>query len=152
MENKSIKVQVIVLFALIIANFIAQVPYYLDLYAGPNNLLIQVRSFFVMLILLVVLLFAFWRLLKQTSLGYWLMLAFLSVEFLFYLGNILFEALLGGGLFHHLFYPDPIIRVVFAVGYLNLFAAGYFLCLLLFQKSHFLPGQAKDKGLEQTSA
>ena len=152
MQNKSIKIQVVVLFLLILANFIAQIPYYLDLYAGRENLLTQVRSFLVMLVVFAVFLFAYWRLRKHTSLGYWLMLVFLAVEFFFYLGNVLLEAFLGGGLFHHLFSPDHVISIVFAVGYLNLFASGYFLCLLLFQRTHFLPDQAKERTLKQTSA
>lgn len=152
MENKTIKIQANILFGLIVANFIAQIPYDLDLYAGRSSFFIQMRSLLILLILLAILVFAFLRLLKKTRLGYWLMLAFLAVEFLFYLGNVLFEAFWGGGLFHHLFSPDPVISIVFAVGYINLFASGYFLCLLLFQRSDFLSGQIREKPLTQTPA
>ena len=43
MGSKSLRVQVIILFLLILANFIAQIPYFLHLYYNPNNLLAQAK-------------------------------------------------------------------------------------------------------------
>jgi hypothetical protein len=37
MKNKNIRIQGVILFVLILANFIAQIPYYLHLYYNPNN-------------------------------------------------------------------------------------------------------------------
>lgn len=62
----------------------------------------------------------------------------LVVEFLFYLWNTIGEVVHGFGLFFHLQNPDLLLRTVFAIGYINLFASGYFLCLLLWKRSNFL--------------
>ena len=65
------------------------------------------------------------------------MLIFLAVEFLFYLWNTIGEVIHGYGFFFHLANPNLLLRAVFAIGYVNLFASGYFLALLLLKKSHF---------------
>ena len=44
----------------------------------------------------------------------------------------------GFGLFFHLQSPDMLLKIVFAIGYINLFAAGYFLGLLLVRRGDFL--------------
>jgi hypothetical protein len=145
MGSKRIKVQVIILFLLILANFIAQIPYYLHLYFNPNNLLAEAKGVLIMLIVFVVFLLASILLFKRTVTGYWLMFIFLAVEFLFYLWNTIGEVIHGFGLFYHLNNPDLLLRAVFAIGYVNLFASGYFLCLLLFKKAHFIDTQGKVK-------
>jgi len=139
MESKSVRVQTIILFLLILANFIAQVPYFLHLYYRPGmNLLAEARPFLTMGGVFAVFLVASILLFRRTLAGYWLMLAFLVVEFLFYLWNTVGEVVHGYGLFFHLQNPDMLLKIVFAIGYINLFAAGYFLCLLLLRKSKIL--------------
>src|SRR5256886_2106291 len=145
MGSKSIRVQVIILFLLILANFLAQIPYYLHLYYNPNNLLAQVKGGFLLLIVFAVFLLASFLLFKRTVIGYWLMVMFLSVEFLFYVWNTLGEVIHGYGFFYHLANPDLILRGVFAIGYVNLFVSGYFLCLLLLKRSTFLDSQGREK-------
>lgn len=147
MESKSIRIQVIVLFLLILANFIAQIPYYFHLYYNPNNPLAQARGVLIMSFVFMIFLLASLLLFKQKVLGYGLMVAFLVVEFLFYAWNTLGEVLHGFGLFYHLADPDLLLRAVFAIGYVNLFAAGYFLFLLLLQRTRFLPAQVRAKSL-----
>ena len=131
MGVKSIRVQVIILFLLILANFLAQIPYYLHLYYNPNNLLAQVKGGFLLLIVFAVFLLASFLLFKRTVIGYWLMVMFLVVEFLFYMWNTLGGVIHGYGFLYHLANPDLILRAVFAIGYMNLFVSGYFLGLLL---------------------
>ena len=139
MQSKPVRVQTIILFLLILANFIAQVPYFLHLYYRPGmNLLAESRPFLIMGFVFAVFLVASILLFKRTTTGYWLLLTFLSVEFLFYLWNTLGEIVHGYGLFFHLQNPDILLKIVFAIGYINLFAAGYFLCLLLLKRSEFL--------------
>lgn len=58
MESKKIRMQVIILFLLILANFIAQVPYYLHLYYNPDNLFAEARGILIMLFVFAVFLFA----------------------------------------------------------------------------------------------
>jgi ABC-type uncharacterized transport system YnjBCD permease subunit len=62
----------------------------------------------------------------------------LSMEFLFYFWDAIGSIRHGFGLFFQLSNPDLILRVIFAIGYLNLFASGYFLFLLLYNKYMFL--------------
>ncbi len=152
MGSKNIRVQVIILFLLILANFIAQIPYYFHLYYNPNNLLAQAKGGLIMLFVFVVFLLASTLLFKRRTLGYWLMLIFLAVEFLFYLWNTLGEVIHGYGLFFHLNNPDLLLRAVFAIGYVNLFASGYFLGLLLLKRAHFLDPQEREKPLRKYSA
>src|SRR6266849_1543831 len=124
MGVKSIRVQVIILFLLILANCIAQIPYYLHLYYNPNNLLAQLRGGFLLLIVFAVFLLASFLLFKRTVIGYWLMVMFLAVEFLFYVWNTL-----GGGIH----------------------CSGYFLCLLLLKRATFLDSQEREKPLSKYS-
>jgi len=149
--SKNIRIQAIILFLLILANFIAQIPYYLHLYYNPNNLLAQAKGVLLILFVLGVFLLASLLLFKRRALGYWLMVVFLAVEFLFYLWNTLGEVIHGYGLFFHLNNPDLLLRAVFAIGYMNLFVSGYFLGLLLLKRSHFLDSQKRDKPLTKYS-
>ena len=125
MGSKNIRIQVIVLFLLILANFIAQIPYYLHLYYNPNNLLAQARGGLVMLFVFGVFLLA--------SILLW---------------NTLGEVIHGYGLFFHLTNPDLLLRVVFAIGYVNLFASGYFLGLLLLKRARFIDSDEREKPLQ----
>lgn len=56
----------------------------------------------------------------------------------------------GYGLFFHLQNPDLLLKIVFAIGYINLFAAGYFIVLLLLKRDDFLDrgtvGYARKEG------
>ncbi len=151
MGSKNIRIQAIILFLLILANFIAQIPYYLHLYYNPNNLLAQAKGVLLILFVLGVFLLASLLLFKRRALGYWLMVVFLAVEFLFYLWNTLGEVIHGYGLFFYLNNPDLLLRAVFAIGYTNLFVSGYFLGLLLLKRSHFLDSQKRDKPLTKYS-
>jgi len=151
MESKNIRVQVIILFLLILANFIAQIPYYFHLYYNPNNLLAQAKGGLIMLFVFAAFLLASTLLFKRRALGYWLMLIFLTVEFLFYLWNTLCESIHVYGLFLHRNNPDLLLGAVFAIGYVNLFASGYFLGLLLLKRAHFLDSQEREKPLSKYS-
>src|SRR5579872_7069195 len=143
MESKPVRVQVIILFLLILANFIAQIPYFFHLYYKPGvSLLAEARPFLIMGFVFAVFLVASILLFRRTIVGYWLMLVFLTIEFLFYLWNTVGEVVHGFGLFFHLNSPDPLLRAVFAIGYINLFASGYFLCLLLLKRRDFLDHRA----------
>ncbi len=151
MRNKNMKVQVVLLCLLILANFIAQIPYYLHLYYNPGNLLASAKGVLILGFVLAFFLLASFLLFKRTVLGYRLMLVFLSVEFLFYLWNTTVDVIHGYGPFYHLNNPDLLLRGVFAVGYVNLFASGYFLCLLLLKRTYFFNTQEKENALKEYS-
>ena len=151
MGSKAIRIQVIILGLLILANFIAQIFYYFRLYYNPNNILAQAKGGIIMLLVFGVFLLASILLFKRQVVGYWLTVVFLSVEFLFYLWNTIGEVIHGYGLFFHLYNPDLILKSVFAIGYLNLFASGYFLVLLLVKRDHFLDSDERDRPLKNYS-
>ena len=69
-------------------------------------------------------------------------MVFLTMEFLFYVWNAIGSVVHGFGLFFQIYNPDPILKIVFIIGYVNLFAAGYFLFLLINKRNYFL--QAKQ--------
>ena len=145
MGNPRIRIQVIILFLLILVNFIAQIPYYLHFYYNPNNLLPSAKGILLMLLILGIFLFASILLFTRKVLGYWLMVIFLTIEFLFYLSNVLVEVIYGAGLLYYLNNPNLLLRVVFAIGYLNLLASGYFL------GSHSAPGKGDASGSRGSS-
>jgi hypothetical protein len=142
MSRKSIMIQARILFTLILVNFLAQVPYYFHLYYRSQSFSVSARSFLIMGAVFAFFLTASWLLFRSCSAGYPLMLVFLSVEFLFYLGNVAGSAAHGYGLFFQIRNPDPLLRVVYSIGYLNLFAAGYFLLLLLRYRVQFVMDNA----------
>ena len=132
--NRVLRLQVWTLSGIILANFVAQVFYYFRLYYSPEHPWPQLRSVLALGSVFALFLVGTVLLLRRSKTGYWLMGVFLSLEFLFYLWNTVGQALNGYGWFFHLSEPDPILWSVFAIGYLNLFASGYFLYLLLFKR------------------
>ena len=78
MGKPRIRIQVIILFLLILVNFIAQIPYYLHFYYNPNNLLPSAKEILLMLLILGLFLFASILLFTRKVLGYWLMVIFLT--------------------------------------------------------------------------
>ncbi len=120
-----------IMFFIILANFIAQVPYFFHLYYGRQAAYVTFRSFLIMGAVFAFFLAASLLFFQRYRAGWWLMLVFLSVEFLFYLFNVINSARHGFGLFFQILNPDIILRIIYSLGYLNLFAAGYFIYLLL---------------------
>ncbi len=116
------------LFIIVIANYLAQIPYDYHLYglrgiSGRGSLLLggSLLLFIVPFILL----------LQKKLAGYYLMLFFLIIEFLFYLLNIISSAMHGHPPFFQLQNHDPILFTAFFIGYVNFIAAGYFLYYFL---------------------
>jgi hypothetical protein len=140
--NRAVRLQVWTLSGVILANFLAQVIYYLHLYYTPQHPWPELRSSLAMGSVFALFLVGDALLIRGSKAGYRLMAIFLSLEFLFYLWNTVGAGLRGPGWFFHLSNPDPILWVVFAVGYLNLFASGYFLCLLVYKRRELVEAQA----------
>ncbi len=130
-SRKNILTQAWICLALILANFVAQVPYFFHLYARTQDLATDIRSFLIMGAVFVVFLAGAILLFKGRRSGFWLLGIFLSAEFLFYLSNTVRSVLRGYALFFQVFNPDLTLRIIYSIGYLNLFASGYFLFLLL---------------------
>jgi hypothetical protein len=137
--NKTIWIQVWVLFAVLLANFVAQVPYFLHLYYSPQHPLPELRSTLLLGGVLALFLVSFALLLARRAAGYYLLIFYLVLEFGFYLWNLVGGVAHGYGWFFHLADRDPVLWLVNAVGYLSFFAAGYFLLLLLARRREFQP-------------
>jgi hypothetical protein len=140
MPDKRALIQVWICFGLILANFIAQIPYFFHLYLGTQSLSADFRSFLIMGAVFALFLVGSIQLFKRQRLGYWLMILFLSTEFLFYLRNTIGSVIHGYGLFFQILNPDLILKIVYGIGYINLFASGYFLFLLIHERDAFLIG------------
>lgn len=132
MENRrSILLQAKVAFLLILVNFLAQVPYFFYLYYRRQSFSVSLRSFLIMGLVFAVFLSGSILLFTHRRWGYPLMMLFLLAEFFFYLLNVINSAVHGFGLFFQIHNPDLILRVIYSIGYMNLFASGYFLYLLI---------------------
>lgn len=116
------------LFGVVIANFIVQIPYYFHQYHGLPGMI----GVLLMAIVLSWFLVGFRLLWRGSSWGYSLTTAFLSVEFIFYAMTQLSQAASGRGILLHVLSPDdPVLFVVFGVGYINFAAAGFFVYYLI---------------------
>jgi hypothetical protein len=111
----------------VLANYIAQVPYTLHLYhklpVGFGTLLLGTT--------LVWFLCGYVGLVLRLRLGYWILLSFLLAEVGFYCWNMVNQVIHGFAPFFHLGNRDPILLTVFTIGYINQLAGVYFLYYLL---------------------
>ena len=129
--NRTTRIRIWILFGIIVANFVAQVIYFLHLYYTPQHPFPELKSFLLLGSVFALFLVGFTLLIKNKRAGFYLLALFLSMEFIFYLWNLIGQAINGLGLFFHLRELDPVLWLVFLIGYLNLFASGYFLLLLI---------------------
>ena len=111
--------------------------HFLHLYYTPQHPLPELRGSLMMGGVLALFLIGYLLLQRGVRAGYYMLIVYLATEFLFYLWNIAGGLIHGYGLFFHLGDRDPILWVVNAIGYVNFFAAGYFLLLLLRQRREF---------------
>lgn len=78
-------------------------------------------------------------LIKRTLLGYILTVAFLGVEFLFYLMTQITQFMSGHGILLYVINPsDPILFIVFGVGYVNFIASAFMLYFIIRYRTVFL--------------
>lgn len=126
------------LLVVVLVNYVAQVPYYIHQYYAPHHFLPSVYGSVLLGFTLAWFLVAYKKLSSGTKFGYFLMLSFLAVEFLFYLQTQLSQFLVSHQLFLHVYRPDGVLLfMVFGIGYVNFFAAAYFICYLLARRRAF---------------
>jgi hypothetical protein len=115
------------LFGVVAANYVAQVVYYFHLYYPARLPLgtITLGATFVWFLV------GFVLLARGAVFGYWLLLTYLLAMVGFYLANMLNQMLHGFGPFFHLREPDPVLFVVFAIGYLNMLVGAYYVYVLV---------------------
>ncbi len=123
-----------ILLGITLANYIAQIPYDLYLYHGltgnPRAALLLAATFALFAV-------SFALLARRSRVGYAGMIIFLSLEFLFYFSNFIFSMMIGHAPFFQLANPNPILFAAFLIGYINLFASGYFLFDLVRHRKRF---------------
>ena len=119
-----------VLFALTVLNYLAQIPYYIHFYgvyhAAPSPLGVALLAGTFALFLV-----GFSLTLRNSRGGWWLLLGFLALEFVFYLVHNL-----SGAFLQDLPLNDPLFLVVSLIGYLNTVAALIYLVVLIRGRQH----------------
>ena len=111
-----------ILFFVVLANFLVQILYLIHQYQGVASL----AGSLLMMVVFAWFLAGYILLSKRTMKGFVIMLAFLITEFLFYLSTQVTQAVSGQGILLHVLRPsDPILFIVFGVGYANFVAAGF---------------------------
>ncbi len=116
--------------AVVGGNYLAQIPYYLHVYYFPRGAAPAWGGTLLLGTTLAWFLAGFVLLARGSRIGYWLLLSFLLVEVTFYLRNMLTQVTHGFAPFFHLQTRDPILFIVFGMGYLNLLCGLYFLVFL----------------------
>ncbi|MBW4061043.1 hypothetical protein HJC99_00515 [Candidatus Saccharibacteria bacterium] len=121
-----------ILFAVTMANFVAQIPYYLHQYYLTSHTAPSPLGLVLMGGVLAWFLIGYHGLARYQKYGYILVLSFLSVEFLFYLQTQIAQYLSGHGIFLYVSSPHSLILfIVFGVGYINFIASAWFIYELL---------------------
>jgi hypothetical protein len=115
----------------VLANYLAQIPYYLDVYYFPHGVGPNMAGSLLLLATLVWFLIGYILLARGSRIGYWVLLSFLLVEVSFYAHNMVIQVANGYAPFFHLHARDPILFVVFAIGYINLIAGVCFIYVLI---------------------
>ncbi|HEX9031901.1 MAG TPA: hypothetical protein VF834_08625, partial [Streptosporangiaceae bacterium] len=120
--------QLAALLIIVLANYLAQVPYALDLY-GTH---VSGRGLILLALTLAWFLTGVVLNQKGRQAGHWLLFSFLVTEFAFYFHGQILGIANGYGLVYLLVHAhDTIVRWVFVVGDINFAAAGYFALYLL---------------------
>jgi hypothetical protein len=132
--KRVVLIQIWILFGILLADFVAQVVYFYHLYYTPRQPFPDLKSAVLMGAVFAMFVASYWLLINKRKAGYPAMLVYLALEFLFYLWNFVGGIIHGFGWFYHLNEHDPVLWVVFAIGYLSLFASGYFLALLIYHR------------------
>lgn len=133
---KSISNRVVMYAILVVvgANYLAQIPYYLYLYYLPHRLPPPLFGTSLLLATFVWFLLGWTLLVRQGSqTGYGLLLTFLLTEVGFYLYNIVNQVVHGFAPFFHLQNRDPLLFIVFAIGYLDLVCGFGFIIFLVWR-------------------
>lgn len=119
------------LLAVVGANYLAQIPYYLHLYYLPHGLAPSASGVALLGATCAWFLVGYIGLARGREAGYWLLLAFLLTEVGFYAHGILIRVSNGAPAFQNMQTHDPLLLIVFGIGYLNMVMGAFFIFALL---------------------
>lgn len=120
-----------VLFWVVIADYLAQIPYYLVNYYLPHGTAPSVSSILLLGLTLAWFLVGYIAI-RRRRFGYWVLLSFALVEGLFYLRTLLF-----GPVAFQLANPSMVIKLVFLIGYATgIVSLAFFVFLLVFRSRY----------------
>ncbi len=132
------------LFFVVMLNYLSQIPYDLHLYGLNWN----PRGVALLGATLAWFLVGFGLLVRRLPIGYWLTLAFVALQLLFYFNNEIVLAFYGYGMPYHVTtLKDPVIWAVEMAGILNFFAAIFFLFYLLRRRSSLLDNRLSSRSM-----
>ncbi len=128
------------------ADYAAQVPYYLHQYDATRHAPPSLPGTAMLAATLLWFALGIVGLRCGSARGYWLLVSFLAVESLFYLQTQAVQVVSGHGVLLYVLHPsDPVLFVVFGIGYVNLVAAGWAVCYLLRHRAAFLARSATSE-------
>ena len=121
----------VVLFWVVIVDYLAQIPYYLVNYYFPHHAPPTVSSVVLLGLTLAWFLIGYFTV-RRRRFGYWVLLSFLVVEGLFYLRTLLL-----GSVAFQLQNPHPVIVAVFIIGYVTGIVSLVYAIVLVVSRSRF---------------
>lgn len=125
------KLMLRVLLVVVAANYLAQIPYYLHVYYFPRGAPPSVSGTMLLGLTCAWFVLGYVGTFQGRTAGYWLLLTYLVAEVSFYAMNLVTQVTHGYAPFFHLQTRDPILFVVFGIGYLNLLVGIAYLSYLL---------------------
>lgn len=120
------------------ANYLAQIPYYLHVYYFPHGVAPNLGGTLLLGLTLLWFGAGYALLARGRIVGYWLLLSFLFAEVAFYAHNIVVRVANGYPALMNLQTHDPLLLVVFLIGYSNMLVGLYFLAFLAINYSSFI--------------
>lgn len=127
------------LFWIVAANYIAQIPYYLHQYYSPHHLFPDVIGSILLISTLLWFIMAFRLLYRSSKLGWWLMFTYLMVVFLFYIQTQIMQFVTTHQILLHVYRPtNSLLFVVFGIGYINCLVAFLYLIYLVNKRKSLL--------------
>jgi len=113
--------QLRVLFGVTIANYVAQIPYYLHNYYIPYHVLPTLSGIVLLSLTLIWFLVGYIGVRKKHQYGYYFLLSFLVIEALFYALSII-----SGAFVFQMQNPSLLIKTIFLMGYVSGATAAYY--------------------------
>lgn len=121
------------LLYVVIANYVAQIPYYLHQYYFPHHAAPNWSGVALLALTLIWFLVGYIRFVRGKRYGWSLLFTFLGAQVIFY-GHAHLLGFVGGGAVAQLSTHSQFLLVIFLIGYLNFVVAVYYLVWLLFKR------------------